>query len=304
MSVSPSRTLSFPHSISATVSTGVKWQRVCGNENMTNSATAAPYTSAACVASTTASTELYSRVYPTTKLIAKLPSTSNSICRNTIYIKMAFRLLSWALLVWSADAFVAFSLLVPANRTACFRDFYPEKESIAVHFQLQDFPVGSLRPELVTYFASHPLASLVSHRFTDGRGRLLGELQASELDVFTHTTVGREVLVVCASNAAPADVVVSYNLTVNVLNNDHERLPDKDHLRLYQAELRRVEALTAEMSSNNAQVLTRARARQFSADALFDSAGRLAFAALAFILGLRALQLCYLRAKLRSKKML
>jgi hypothetical protein len=207
-------------------------------------------------------------------------------------------------LALSARAFVTFSMLVPANRTACFKDFYPEKESIAVHFKIQDFSQGSLNPEAQTILAAHPLHTLISHRFFDARDKMIGEIQSVDLDVFTHTTIGRETIKVCATNGFALDTVVTYNITVNVLNNDHERLPDKDHLRLYEADLNRIEALTEQMSAENAQVLTRIRARQFSSNAIFDSTSQFAVYAILFILGLRGLQIWYLKAKLKSKKML
>lgn len=215
-----------------------------------------------------------------------------------------FQILLLGSLALAVRGFVTFSMLVPANHTACFKDFYPEKESIAVHFKIQDFNQASLSSEIQSYLASHPLHTLVSHRFFDLRGKMIGEIQGVDLDVFTHTTVGRETIKVCATNGFMLDTVVTYNITVNVLNNDHERLPDKDHLKLYEADLARIEALTEQMSSENAQVLSRIRARQFSSDAIYDSTSRFAVYAILFILGLRGLQILYLKAKLKSKKML
>ena len=107
---------------------------------------------------------------------------------------MAARLTLALLCLGAARAFVTFSMLVPANRTACFKDFYPEKESIAVHFKLQEFPKEHLNEETQSFLVAHPLQSLVYHRFYDAKLAVIGELHAADSDVFTHTTVGREII--------------------------------------------------------------------------------------------------------------
>ena len=201
-------------------------------------------------------------------------------------------------------SFTTFSMQAHSNSTTCFREFYPEKESIAIHFDIAETPLQNIPFELQESLKSNPVKALISHNFYDSKMHSIGAIHSTSQDVFTHTTLNKDIISVCVTNKALFDVVIQYNITLNVLNNDQERIPTKDHLKLYEAELVKIEGLTEQMVSENNLVLMKTRARQFTSSAILDSTSQFAGYAIAFILGIRGLQIWYLKNKLRNKKIL
>ena len=201
-------------------------------------------------------------------------------------------------------SFTTFSMQANANSTTCFREFYPEKESIAIHFEITEIPLQNIPQEFHESLKSNPIKALISHNFYDAKMHSIGAIHSSSQDVFTHTTLNRDIISVCVNNKAFFDIIIQYNITLNVLNNDQERIPNKDHLKLYETELIKIEGLTEQMISENNLVLMKTRARQFTSSAILDSTSQFASYAIAFILSIRALQIWYLKNKLRNKKIL
>lgn len=209
-----------------------------------------------------------------------------------------------ALLLQGGLTFTTFSMIVPSNQTICFHDFYPEKESIAIHIKVEDIPKDRLQPHLQEALSQAPLASFIGHYVFNSKGEQIGAILAEHSDIFTYTTVFKEMLNVCATNRFLTDVIITYNITVNVLNNDHERIPDKDHLKLYEAELQKIESMTEQMISENNFVLMRTRTREITSSLIMESTVKFTGYAIAFILAVRGLQVWYLKSKLRTKKLL
>lgn len=209
-----------------------------------------------------------------------------------------------ALLFQTARAYTTFSMIVRANQTICFHEFYPEKESIAIHFKVEDIPSDRLQPKTQEVLAQAPLQTFIGHHIFNSKGEQIGAILAEHSDTFTYTTVFKEMLNICATNRFVMDVIITYNITVNVLNNDHERVPDKNHLKLYEAELQKIESMTEQMIGENNFVLMRTRTREITSSLIMESTVKFTGYAIAFILAVRGLQVWYLKSKLRSKKLL
>ncbi len=201
---------------------------------------------------------------------------------------------------------MTFSMMARPHGETCFTEIFPDKESIAIEFYIEennyidDPHKNKQKSEVPSYNGNNP----VRHIFRTDNGHLLAKIDTTEDHIFTHTTLKRDVITVCADNISEKSLLIHYNVTSNVANNDHERVPDKDHLRLYEKDLEEIEELTDAMASENSLVLEKTRSRYFSSDKIPTSASKLAGVALAAIVLVKFLQVLYLRNRLRVKKLI
>ncbi len=198
-----------------------------------------------------------------------------------------------------------FGMMVRGLGKTCFTEIFPDRESIAIEFSIQentsiDDP-HKAKPAYegeLAYDGSNP----IRHTFHTQDKKLLASIDTPDDHLFSHTTIDKDVITVCADNISKKSYIVNYIITVNVANNDHERVPDKDHLKLYESDLEKIEEITDNMASDNSLVLEKSRSRYFSSDQIPSSATKFAAIALSFIVLVKFLQVVYLRNRLRTKK--
>jgi len=199
-----------------------------------------------------------------------------------------------------------FSMMARPHGETCFTEVFPDKESIAIEFYIEennyidDPHKNKQKQDVPSYVGNNP----VRHIFRTDDGNVLAKIDSNEDPIFTHTTLRKDVITVCADNISEKSLLIHYNITVNVANNDHERVPDKDHLRLYERDLEDIEELTEAMATENTLVLQKTRSRYFSSDNIPTSASKFAAIALATIVIAKFLQVVYLRNRLRVKKLI
>jgi len=183
---------------------------------------------------------------------------------------------------------------------------FPDNESIAIIYEVDTKQtLDSINKKTDNLEEdSQKIEKAIQHFVYDQKGNRIGHAKSSQHDIFTHTTVDKDILTVCAENTSNYTLLIHYNITVGVSNNDHDRVPDKGHLRQYEEDLERLEELTESMSSENSLVLEKTRSRYFSSDNIPSTASKFAGITLAFIIVLKFLQIAYLRYRLRMKKIL
>lgn len=199
-----------------------------------------------------------------------------------------------------------FTLVAHPYVKTCFSDMFPDNESIAIKYEVDTNLVLEPNDKKVSSLESdvNKVAKAVHHYVYDQKGNRIGHTKSSSQDILAHTTFQKDKLTICAENTSKYTLLIHYNITVGVSNNDHDRVPDKGHLKQYQEDLERLEDLTDLMATDNGMALDKTRSRYFSSDNLPSTASKFAAIALAFIIILKVLQIMYLRHRLRMKKIL
>ena len=223
------------------------------------------------------------------------------MCQNIRGILMVLAFTSYV-----SASVMTFSMMARPHGETCFTEIFPDKESIAIEFYIEenyytdDPHKNKQKDDIPTYVGNNP----IRHLFRTDNGQILAKIDSTDDHIFTHTTLKRDVITVCADNISEKSLLIHYNITSNVANNDHERVPDKDHLRLYEKDLENIEELTEAMATENSLVLEKTRSRYFSSDKIPSSASKFAGIALAAIVIVKFLQVLYLRNRLRVKKLI
>ena len=204
------------------------------------------------------------------------------------------------LLVKLTEQFITFALFAKPHTRSCLREFFPENESVAIHYSVHEGSKESAAARNVTA----PVHKYIHHFFYNDKGKELGSIKSKENDAFTYVTKDNEILAICVDNFAPVPVLVEYNITMNIYNNDHSSVPDKDHLRLYDEDLTLLEDLTDQMVSENKLVRQRSSQRFVTSERVSSTAGKLAVFAIFFIFLIKIAEIVILKNKLKQKKIL
>lgn len=113
-----------------------------------------------------------------------------------------------------------------------------------------------------------------------------------------------EVIEFCVDNKGRMPILLEYNITMNVYNNDHARVADKEHLSMYEQDIVELEKLTREMEDENVTVVKRASDRKLKTGSINSLVSSIGGIAVIFIILVKSFEILYLRKKLKDKKML
>ena len=204
------------------------------------------------------------------------------------------------LLINSTAQFITFALFAKPHTKSCLREFFPENESVAIHYTVHEGNVEARASKNTTA----PTHKYIHHYFYNNKGKELGAIKSKEEDVFTYVTTENEIIAICVDNFASVPVLVEYNITMNIYNNDHSGVPDKNHLRLYDEDLTLLEELTDQMLSENKLVKQRSNQRFINSKRVSNTADKLAAFAVFFIFLIKIAEIVILKSKLRQKKIL
>ena len=217
---------------------------------------------------------------------------------------------AFLMMIHLGSAYIAFSLIAKPHTKSCLREWFPENETIAVYFDIEEG-----EPE-VTGQAEQPghtgdvkavpaeQHNYIHHTFYNGEGKQLGKVDFIRKDLFTHVTKEKDIITLCVDNYSPDSVKIHYNITMNIYNNDHSRVADKNHLRLYDEDLTKLEELTDQFEALNEMVVSKTRNRAWYSEDISSLATKLSGWAILFIFIVKMLEIMFLKRKLKQKKIL
>ena len=214
-------------------------------------------------------------------------------------------MLAILLLVHSLSAsFSHFVVISNPGKIDCVREFFPANETIAFH--------ASINKKLTAeyYSAIYDESVVISElfftqlnvTFMDSAGRVLGQHSALSSDVFTHYTAEQDLIAICVSNNSTTTILVEFNVTMSVLNNDQAKIADKENLHQYEEDLQKIEELTMLMTSENNMILSKSRQRFNFSEGMLYLASKFSVIAVFFVLVVKLMEVVYLKNKLREKK--
>ena len=86
--------------------------------------------------------------------------------------------------------------------------------------------------------------------------QLIGQV-FNHSEIWTYVTKESEVLEFCVQNLNQMPLILEYNITMNLYNNDHSRVADKEHLSMYEQDINEMEKLTKKLEDENSAVFRR-----------------------------------------------
>jgi hypothetical protein len=211
-------------------------------------------------------------------------------------------LLLFLLFAHPINNFISFAIQLQPNSRSCLKEWFPQNESIAVNYdilvpsQSDDNNFDKLPPIAEQY-------QMLQHSFFSENRDLLGKID-NEKETWTYVTHQDEIITFCANNLSPSSIIVEYNITVNIYNNDHTRVADKTHLKMYEEDIVELEKLTLQLSSDNNIVRERTENRKIQIAVLGDLVSKLTGLGIIFIIFIKVCAIFYLRRKLYEKKIL
>ncbi len=146
---------------------------------------------------------------------------------------LMLKFITVGILINRTQPFISFSLFAKAKTKSCFSEWFPENESVAIHFNVQNSSkiIQNQRYAQQNYLKDY---SQVYHHLFDMDKKEIAKINSVEKQVFTYVTKKREILTICVDNYAPRSVIIAYNITMNIYNNDHSRVASKEHLKQYE----------------------------------------------------------------------
>ena len=237
--------------------------------------------------------------------------------------KTALKLLT-ILLITKINTSITFALMVVPQMKSCFREWFPEGESVAISYEVEDqsnlgqtgkIPNPSRNRNLrqnaqnpnygnPQMNSQKPNFTLIHHFFFDAENQKIGELLPAQKDTFTYVTHKPEIISICVENYGNLPILVHYNISMNVYNNDHSRVATKDHLRKYEEDILDLEEITNEMINENKMISDLVRKRFSNVGNVSGMASTFAGFAVIFIFVVKLSEILFLRKKLQDKKII
>lgn len=201
-------------------------------------------------------------------------------------------------LINTVNNFITFAIQIPPNKMSCLKEWFPDNESIAINFDIlsEKNTHKKIKKKSKKY-------NEIIHTFFNEKKELLGKVEYQR-EPWTFVTHEDEIITLCANNTSVESVIIEYNITTNVYNNDHSRVADKSHLKLYEQDINDLEELTKSLVSDNRIVYERTKNRQIKISNLSGMVAEFSGLGILFIIMIKVCGICYLRRKLYQKKML
>lgn len=202
-------------------------------------------------------------------------------------------------LTTKTQTYSTFAIQIPPNKKSCLKEWFPENESIAVNFNI----LSETENDYKQIKKKSKRYSSIVHTFLNENKELLGKVEKKK-ETWTFVTHKDEIITFCVDNKSVQNVIIEYNITTNIYNNDHSRVADKEHLKLYERDILDLEGLTEGLVSDNKIVVERARVRKIKISDLGGVVAEFSGICIFFVVVVKVCAIFYLRRKLYQKKIL
>ena len=213
---------------------------------------------------------------------------------------------------------ITFALMVIPQNKSCFREWFPEGESVAITIEVEaqsnlgetgrlpqnqnpqnQIPNNPIKPGSIKDNYQN-----IHHHFFDSENNKIGELLPSKKDTFTYVTHKPDIISICVDNYGHFPILVHYVISMNVYNNDHSRVATKDHLKMYEEDVAELERVTLEMKGENRVIQEIMEKRLQGIGNVSGLASRFAGFAVVFIFVVKVCEILFLRRRLMAKKII